>query len=174
MNRRRTLVASGIAVVLVIAGVVALAVFGGGDTRAERPSPVALAYARTWDATCVALRTDATRTAAGVRARLAGGASAAERRRVARRLVAPYLGRTQRRLRRIVAAVPPPQWRTYHDGARRRLRAAADRTGAARTRVRAGDLGAPSALRLGDLARSADAPEGLRRLTPGCTAPDGA
>ncbi|WP_026913026.1 hypothetical protein [Patulibacter minatonensis] len=168
MTRRRTLVGAGFAVLLAAVVAVLLLATGGGDDGPRRPGPVAGAYARTWEATCVALRSDADRTTATVRARLAGGASTAERRTVARRVVAPFLGRVERRLRRVAGAVPPPEWRVYHTGARGRLDTAAARTRSAQERVRGGDLQALSTLAVADLARAADAPEDLRRLTPAC------
>ncbi|MEV4422433.1 hypothetical protein AB0L40_21025 [Patulibacter sp. NPDC049589] len=169
MSRRRASLA-GVAVAALAAVVVAvLLATGGGSGDDPRPvGPQAVAYARAWDTTCGALRTDAARTARAVRGRLAAGTGTAARRRIGRSLVAPYLGRTERRLERIETAVPPAEWRAYHRAMLPRLRAARERTAAIRGRVRAGDPAAVGALRAAPADPGPDAPEDLRRRTPAC------
>lgn len=170
MTRRRAGFAGATALVVVLA-VVLVALVAGGDDEPSRPdaSPAELAYARGWQATCTALRADAERTTTLLRRRTGDRPpGAAARRRLARSVVAPYLGRAERRLRRQAAAAPPPAWRPYHRDAARALLRAADRTAAARTRVRQGGLAALRDLDPAALAVAPPAPEGLRARTPAC------
>lgn len=171
MSRRRTLV-SGLLAAGVVALVAVLALLPGGGDDGAAPAgvdPAATAYARTWDDTCRALQTDALRTAATVRRRLGErDPGRAARRALARTVLAPYLGRTERRLLRIAAATPPAAWRAYHRAAAPVLRATAERTAAARVRARAGDAAAAAdGLRAG-VPSVADAPDALRARTPSC------
>ncbi|CAB4925355.1 unannotated protein [freshwater metagenome] len=176
MTRRRALLAGTLAAVLAVAVVLAVVLGGadGDDRPAPGTGPAALAYARAWDATCRALDADARGTTALLRARLGDrDPSASTRRTLTRRVVEPYLGRTGRRLLRLAATAPPPEWRAYHRDAAVSLRRAADRTAVARGRARAGDASGLTAFDAG-VATATPAPEALRRRTPACTASSGA
>lgn len=172
MTRRRAGIV-GVAALVLVALALPLALRTGGAEGPSdaRPDPVATAYARAWDATCAALATDARRTAAAVRAELRGRTPRrAVRERLARRVLAPYLGRTQRRLRRIQRETPPPAWRTYHRAAVPLLRGTDDRIGAARLRARDGDATAATTLAKAAAPPSPEAPDDLRARTPACLA----
>lgn len=171
MSRRRLLLSVvGLLAAALLVGVTALR--SGDDAPSpDGPvaGPVAAAYAGAWEATCRSLSADATRTTAALRRRLGTGApSTATRRRLARRVVAPYLGRTVRRLGRLQAAVPPPVWRAYHREAVAELGRATVRTARVRASARAGDLGDLAAALRPPAARSAAAPADLRARTPAC------
>jgi hypothetical protein len=171
VTRRRALVGGAVAAAVVVLLVLVLAT-GGGDDRDDG----AATYAAAWQDACAALRDDATRTAAAIRARTAeaAGRSPEALRAAAARVAGPYLDRTAGHLRDVAAARPPRGWRRYHDAVAPTLRAAQARATGTAARVRRGDVAALSALDLGDLTgAAASAPADLRRRTPACTAAGG-